>query len=126
MAHPLIPLLILFIVLLIAAVIGYVAYTIANDIADKTSKNMEKHQITVTKDGMKVGIKHVKEEDYVQGTQKYSFSDVFKIEEMTDFLSVLVKAWNYSSWPAYKSRFWNKDAEINKPNGHAKLQKKSQ
>ncbi len=22
--------------------------------------------------------------------------------------SLLVKAWNYSSWPAYKSRFWNK------------------
>ena len=24
--------------------------------------------------------------------------------------SVLVKAWNYSTWPAYKSRFWNKEA----------------
>ena len=23
--------------------------------------------------------------------------------------SVLVKAWNYSTWPAYKSRFWNKE-----------------
>ena len=26
-------------------------------------------------------------------------------------LSLLVKAWNYSSWPAYKSRFWNKENE---------------
>ena len=70
MAHPLIPLLILTIIILIAAVVGYVAFTIANDIADKTSKNMQKHDIHFTKDGMKVGVKHVKEEDYVQGTQK--------------------------------------------------------
>lgn len=25
--------------------------------------------------------------------------------------SLLVKAWNYSSWPAYKSRLWNKEAQ---------------
>ena len=25
--------------------------------------------------------------------------------------SYLVKAWNYSSFPAYKSRFWNKEAQ---------------
>lgn len=34
--------------------------------------------------------------------------------ELTRFLcfhSLLVKAWNYSSWPAYKSRFWNKENE---------------
>jgi hypothetical protein len=29
--------------------------------------------------------------------------------------SMFVKAWNYSSMPAYKSRFWNQEAEINKP-----------
>ena len=23
--------------------------------------------------------------------------------------SVLVKAWNYSTWPAYRSRLWNKE-----------------
>ncbi len=26
----------------------------------------------------------------------------------------LVKAWNLSSWPEYKSRLWNQDAPINK------------
>lgn len=25
--------------------------------------------------------------------------------------SFLVKAWNYSSWPAYKSKLWNKQEE---------------
>ena len=27
--------------------------------------------------------------------------------------SYLVKAWNYSSLPNYKSRLWNQEAEIN-------------
>lgn len=25
--------------------------------------------------------------------------------------SVLVNVWNYSTWPAYKSRLWNKEVE---------------
>ena len=75
MAHPLIPLLILFIVILLAAFIGYIAYNIATDIADKTSKSMEKRNVTFTKDGMKVGVKQVKEEDYVGQTQR-SVNDV--------------------------------------------------
>ena len=34
---------------------------------------------------------------------------------------MLVKAWNYSTWPAYKSRFWNKeDGKEEKKKGHAK------
>ena len=38
--------------------------------------------------------------------------------DMFRWRSFLVKAWNYSSWPAYKSRFWNKDqveAQSRKP-----------
>ena len=30
-------------------------------------------------------------------------------QKLTNPRSLLVKAWNYSKWPAYKSRFWNKD-----------------
>lgn len=51
-----------------------------------------------TKDGVKVGVKELRNENYVDNTQ-----------------SLLVKAWNLSSFPAYKSRLWNQDAEINKP-----------
>jgi hypothetical protein len=45
-----------------------------------------------TKDGMRVGVKEVKDESYVDTTQSY-----------------IVKAWNLSTWPGYKSRLgWNK------------------
>ena len=70
MAHPLLPLLVLTILLLGAGVVGYVVYTIATDVAQKTNKSMEDHHITFSKDGMKVGVKHVKEEDYVANTQR--------------------------------------------------------
>lgn len=89
-----VPLVVLFVVLIIAAFIGYVVYTIATDVAEKTSKKMEKKNIRFGKDGMKIGVKEVGNENYVDQTQ-----------------SLLVKAWNYSSWPAYKSRFWNKENE---------------
>lgn len=54
---------------------------------------MEKRNINFTADGgMRVGVKELKTEDYSGKTQDY-----------------LVKAWNYSSWPGYKSRLWNKE-----------------
>ncbi|MCJ1273997.1 hypothetical protein MMC21_001790 [Puttea exsequens] len=88
----LVPLLVLTVVLALAAFIGYVGYTIANDIAEKTSKKMERKNVSFGKEGMRIGVKEVREENYVDRTQ-----------------SVLVNVWNYSKWPAYKSRFWNKE-----------------
>ena len=70
MAHPLVPLLILTIVLLAAAAIGYVVLTIISDVADKTSKKMERHNVSFTRDGMKVGVREVKDEDYKAQTQR--------------------------------------------------------
>ncbi|MCJ1355924.1 MAG: hypothetical protein MMC33_005917 [Icmadophila ericetorum] len=87
------PLLFLLTFLVFAAIVFYVVYMIVTDIADKTSKKMEEKHITLSKDGLKVGIKELKEENYVGKTQ-----------------SVLVNVWNYSTWPAYKSRLWNKEA----------------
>jgi hypothetical protein len=52
---------------------------------------MQAKNIVFTKDGLKVGIKEVKNESYVDATQGF-----------------LVKAWNLSTWPGYKSRLWNK------------------
>ena len=66
-----VPLLILFIVLAIAAFVGYVVYTIATDVAEKTSKKMEKKNISFGKEGMKIGVKEVKTENYVDQTQRY-------------------------------------------------------
>ncbi|KAI9676865.1 MAG: hypothetical protein M1817_006704 [Caeruleum heppii] len=89
-----IPLIILFLVVGALSFVGYQVYTVVNNIADSTNKKLEKKNVTFSKDGMKVGVKEVKTESYVDKTQ-----------------SVLVKAWNYSTWPAYKSRLWNKQAQ---------------
>lgn len=70
--HPLAPLLILFTILGILGFIGYVVYSVSNDIADKTSQKMQKKNIMVTKDGMKVGVREVREESYVDVTQRYA------------------------------------------------------
>ena len=53
---------------------------------------MQSKNVVFTKDGLKVGVKEVKNESYVDSVQ-----------------SGLVKAWNLSTWPGYKSRLWNKE-----------------
>lgn len=113
----LVPLVVLFVVLAFATFIGYAAYTIATDIADKTSKKMEKKNVSFGKEGMKIGIKEVKTENYVDQTQRYRACHMWSGDlpsscaDGIDVRSLLVKAWNYSSWPEYKSRFWNKENE---------------
>lgn len=94
----LLPLVILFIVLAGFAFIGYHLYLTFQKISATTSEKMQKKNVVFTKDGLKVGVKELKNENYVDTTQSF-----------------LVKAWNLSSWPEYKSRLgWNKEAEINK------------
>ena len=65
-----VPLLVLFVVLIVTAFIGYVVYTIATDVAQKTSKKMEKKNISFGKEGMKIGVKEVRNENYVDQTQR--------------------------------------------------------
>ena len=66
-----VPFLLLLMGLGVAAFIGYAAYTIATDIAEKTSKKMEKKNVSFGKDGMKIGVKEVKTENYVDQTQRH-------------------------------------------------------
>lgn len=68
------PLLILFVVLSVIAFIGYAVYIIANDVADKTAQKMEKRHLSITKEGMVVGVKEKKEERYVDQTQRCALS----------------------------------------------------
>jgi len=82
-----VPLVILFLVLVILAAVGFVAYQIANDVSDKTRKKMEKRNISFTKEGMKVGVKEKSAEQQTDSAQ-----------------SMIVKIWNNSYFPAYKSR----------------------
>ena len=65
------PLLVLFVLLGFFAFVGYAIYTIANDVADKTAKKMEKKNINFTKDGLVVGVKERGDEAYVDRTQRW-------------------------------------------------------
>ena len=69
-------------------------YIYSQTLAQQGKQSMAKHNITVGKEGAKIGVKEVNNEDYSGKTQDY-----------------LVKAWNLSSWPEYRSRFWNKQAQ---------------
>lgn len=64
------PVVILFLFLGLLAFVGLQVYGVINNIADTTNKKMEKKNITLTKDGMKVGIKEVNAEAYVDQTQR--------------------------------------------------------
>ncbi|QKX56191.1 uncharacterized protein TRUGW13939_03291 [Talaromyces rugulosus] len=91
--NSLFPIIVLFTVIGILALIGFVVYSIVQDISNKTKANMEKKNIKFSKDGMKVSMKEVNDEDYKDQTQ-----------------SVLVNVWNHSSFPGYKSKLWNNGA----------------
>ena len=67
----LVPLIILFLVLAVLAAVGFVAYSIANDVSSKTRQKMEKRNISFSKDGMKVGVRKVTSEQQQDSTQKY-------------------------------------------------------
>ncbi|PBP26096.1 hypothetical protein BUE80_DR002936 [Diplocarpon rosae] len=91
----LLPLLILLIVLGGLALMGYYVYLAACGISTVASKKMENKNIVFTKDGVKVGVKELRNENYVDNTQ-----------------SIMVKAWNLAKWPGYKSSIWNQDGKI--------------
>jgi len=88
------PLLILIIVLAGAAFVGYHVFLSFQRISDAAGKKLQSKNVTFSKDGMRVGVKELRDENYVDRTQGF-----------------LVKAWNLSTWPAYKSRLWNKPQE---------------
>jgi hypothetical protein len=111
--NSLFPIIVLFTVVGILALIGFVVYTIVQDISNKTKANMEKKNIMFSKDGMKVSMKEVNDEDYKDQTQRYDSKETKPKKGRTlrtDIVSVLVNVWNHSSFPGYKSRLWNNGA----------------
>ncbi|KAI9888996.1 MAG: hypothetical protein M1814_006054 [Vezdaea aestivalis] len=88
------PLLLTFIVLGVLGWVGYQIFLTVTQITDRGVKKLEKKNVVFTKDGMKVGVKQVGNEEVLDKSQ-----------------SLLVKAWNLSTWPAYKSRLWNKEQQ---------------
>lgn len=67
----LLPLLLLLILLSIIGFIAYATYTVATAVKTQTEKRMEKKHVVMTKDGMRVGVKEVGREGYVDRTQRY-------------------------------------------------------
>lgn len=69
-AQNLIPLLILLVVVGILAAFGFVLYSIAQSVGQTTREKMEKKHVLFSKDGMKVGVKELKDEDYKDRSQR--------------------------------------------------------
>ncbi|EEH43545.2 uncharacterized protein PADG_08165 [Paracoccidioides brasiliensis Pb18] len=98
-SNRLIPLLILFIVVAFLAVILFVTWSIMMAVKMQTKQEMEKKNVMMSRDGLKVGIKELNDEKYKDISQ-----------------SVLVNIWNHSTFPAYKRRWWNNGFSNNNNN----------
>ena len=68
----LLPLIIVVILLAVLAVIGFVVYTITNDVSKQTRHKLEKRNISFTKEGAKVGVKEKSAEQQQDQAQKYA------------------------------------------------------
>lgn len=92
-------------------------YVYTNQLADRGVKHLEKKNITYSKDGLKVGVKSVNDEDINDKSQRYvcacDDTAAKRIWANMRFRSVLVKAWNLASFPGYKSKLWNTEATPN-------------
>jgi hypothetical protein len=86
-AARLVPLIIFFLFVGIAGFVGYHIYLTVTAIADGTSKKLEKKNVVFTKDGMKVGVKELKNERYVDKTQGCVRSAVMR--QMSCFVQMI-------------------------------------
>ncbi|KAJ5326744.1 hypothetical protein N7541_010426 [Penicillium brevicompactum] len=89
-ARNIVPLILLLVFVGVLAAVGFIVYSIVQDVSKNTREKMERKNMTFTKDGMKVQVREIKDEAYKDQTQ-----------------SVLVNMWNHTSFPAYKSRLWD-------------------
>jgi CHASE3 domain sensor protein len=64
------PLVLLLLFVAVLAIVGYAVYTIAQDVSKNTRKKMERKNIAFTKDGMKVQVKEMQDEQYKDRTQR--------------------------------------------------------
>ncbi|CAM1503675.1 Fc.00g012660.m01.CDS01 [Cosmosporella sp. VM-42] len=71
------PLLIVFAILGVGGWVGYQVYLSVGKISETASERMGKKNVVFTKDGLKVGVKEIRNENYVDATQSW-----------------VVKAWN--------------------------------
>lgn len=92
------PLIVLFVVVGVLAAIGFVIYTIVQDITKKTKASMEKRHIQFSKDGMKVSMKEINDEDYKDQTQRCVNFFPFSLSLSLRKFSELINGWVIASW----------------------------
>jgi uncharacterized protein (UPF0333 family) len=85
-ARNLIPLILLLVFVGVIAAVGFVVYSIVQDVGKSTREKMERKNIAFTKDGMKVQVREVKDEAYKDRTQRCVLSRAVL------FLPLLVRA----------------------------------
>jgi hypothetical protein len=90
------PLIILLVFLSVGSWIAYQIYISVGIMRDTASEKMNKKNVVFTKDGVRVGVRHVQTEKYVDATQKY-----------------VVKAWNLGA--ASKEKEGNYQAAPSQP-----------
>jgi hypothetical protein len=66
----LVPFVILIVVLGVLAVVGFVAWSIAHEVGHKTRQKLEHKNVSFSKDGMKVGVKHKSQEQQEDAAQR--------------------------------------------------------
>ena len=65
------PLILLLVFVGILAVVGFIVYSIVQDVGKNTREKMERKNIAFTRDGMKVQVREIKDEAYKDRTQRY-------------------------------------------------------
>lgn len=71
MVQSIVPLIILLIAVVVLSVVGYIAYSIVQEVSKTTRSKMEKKNVMFTRDGMKVGVKELSDEAYVDRSQRW-------------------------------------------------------
>jgi hypothetical protein len=66
----LLPLVILIIVIGLLGAVGFVVYSIANDVGQQTKQKLEKKNVSFSRDGMKVGVKGMSVEEQEDKAQR--------------------------------------------------------
>ncbi|CAG8241754.1 unnamed protein product [Penicillium nalgiovense] len=89
-ARNLIPLILLLVFVGVIAAVGFVVYSIVQDVGKTTREKMERKNIAFTKGRKKNPQGEVRDEANLAGPK-----------------SVLYNMWNHTSFPAYKSRLWD-------------------
>jgi Flp pilus assembly protein CpaB len=78
----LIPLFVLVVVVGILTFVGLAVYSIVQEVSTKAREKIEKKNISITKGGLKVGVKELRDEEYRDRSQKYVsiFPPIFEVK----------------------------------------------